>query len=280
MPPASAELLTKKLVELRAMPEEIDWHDLLTWLTAIRPLLRRWHPDHLADVDQLIVEPRWPMVPRFSSGGRTHPISGRRTPSQNNFAEAASVERSSRLKIVADRRARAEALLATLLAMAQADPTRSDDEEALSRMLERFGTFAHQLGRRQRSRPPFVFKDEYDVQDSLHALLRAFFDDVRPEEWTPSYAGGSSRIDFLIPEIAGAVEVKMVRPNLTPRELGEQLIVDIERYASHQGCRSLWCLVFDPQRRIVNPRGIERDLERIRSEPDDSGLAVRVFIRS
>ena len=24
------------------------------------------------------------------------------------------------------------------------------------------------------------------------------FDDIRPEEYTPSYAGGSSRIDFLL----------------------------------------------------------------------------------
>jgi REase_DpnII-MboI len=31
-------------------------------------------------------------------------------------------------------------------------------------------------------------KDEYDVQDLLHAILRAFFDDVRPEEFVPSYA--------------------------------------------------------------------------------------------
>jgi hypothetical protein len=36
-----------------------------------------------------------------------------------------------------------------------------------------------------------VLKDEYDVQDLLYALLRIFFDDVRPEEWTPSFAGKS-----------------------------------------------------------------------------------------
>ena len=35
-------------------------------------------------------------------------------------------------------------------------------------------------------------RDEYDVQDLLHALLKMFFKDVRSEEWTPSYAGASS----------------------------------------------------------------------------------------
>lgn len=41
-------------------------------------------------------------------------------------------------------------------------------------------------------------EDEYDVQDLPHALLLLYFDDVRAEEWTPSYAGKSARMDFLL----------------------------------------------------------------------------------
>jgi REase_DpnII-MboI len=51
-------------------------------------------------------------------------------------------------------------------------------------------------------------KDEYDVQDSLHALLKLHFDDVRREEWTPSYAGSQSRMDFLLKREKIVVETK------------------------------------------------------------------------
>jgi hypothetical protein len=51
-------------------------------------------------------------------------------------------------------------------------------------------------GDRHDGRPTLGVGDEYDVQDLLHALLRLFFDDIRPEERTPSYAGESTRMDF------------------------------------------------------------------------------------
>jgi hypothetical protein len=63
---------------------------------------------------------------------------------------------------------------------------------------DRFHAIARQLAQRRVNKPPFEIKDEYDVQDLLHALLRLHFDDIRPEEWTPSYGGGSSRMDFLL----------------------------------------------------------------------------------
>ena len=54
-------------------------------------------------------------------------------------------------------------------------------------------------------------KDEYDVQDLLNALLRLNFDDVRPEEYTPSYAGSSTRVDFLLKKEKIVIEVKKTR---------------------------------------------------------------------
>ena len=103
--------------------------------------------------------------------------------------------------------------------------------------------------------------------------MRIPFDDVRPEEWTPSYAGGASRIDFLLPEIEAVVEIKKSRPSLGARELGEQLIVDIAKYKRHPDCRTLFCFVYDPDGRIANPRGIENDLNAKQDE-----LTVRVLI--
>lgn len=145
--------------------------------------------------------------------------------------------------------------------------------EALYRIGERFHLVAKQLRVRRQDRPTLDISDEYDVQDLFHALLRIPFDDVRPEEWTPSYAGGASRVDFLLPEIEAVVEIKKSRQGLGARELGEQLIVDIAKYKRHPDCRTLFCFVYDPDGRIANPRGIENDLNAKQDE-----LTVRVLI--
>jgi hypothetical protein len=145
--------------------------------------------------------------------------------------------------------------------------------EALYRIGERFHLVARQLRERREGRPTLDIEDEYDVQDLFHALLRIPFDDVRPEEWTPSYAGGASRVDFLLPEIEAVVEIKKSRPGLSARGLGEQLIVDIAKYKRHPDCRTLFCFVYDPDGRILNPRGIENDLNANQQE-----MTVRVLI--
>ncbi len=93
----------------------------------------------------------------------------------------------------------------------------------------RFHSVARQLRSRRQSRPTLETDDEYDVQDLLHAILRLFFDDIRAEKWTPSYAGGSSRMDFLLKTEQIVIEVKKVRKGLEDRKLGEELIVDISK---------------------------------------------------
>ena len=80
-------------------------------------------------------------------------------------------------------------------------------------------------------------------------------------------------MDFLLPEIETVVEVKMTRPSLSTKQLGEQLIVDIVKYKKHPACRTLVCMVYDPDGRISNPRGVENDLRE-----DQDQMAVRVMI--
>ena len=141
---------------------------------------------------------------------------------------------------------------------------------------ERFYSVACALRDRGRSRQPLLMADEYDVQYLLHALLRSQFDDVRPEEWAPSYAGGSARMDFLLKREQIVVEVKKTRVGLKAPDLGAELLVDIARYSSHPDCKTLVCFVFDPEGIIGNARGVEADLEK---HGKTSGLPVRVFIR-
>jgi len=75
---------------------------------------------------------------------------------------------------------------------------KQDNLQLLNNLFEKFHNVVKQLRSRYNGRPTVDVEDEYDVQDLLHALLRLYFEDVRVEEWTPSYAGGSSRMDFLL----------------------------------------------------------------------------------
>lgn len=145
--------------------------------------------------------------------------------------------------------------------------------DALDQIVLRFHAVAIQLRNRHSERPTLDVNDEYDVQDLLHALLRIYFDDVRPEEWVPSYAGSSSRTDFLLPQIDTVVETKKTRHGLTARSVGEQLIIDIAKYKRHPQCRRLVCFVYDPEGRVANPSGLEKDLNE-----GDHGIEVRVTI--
>ena len=141
------------------------------------------------------------------------------------------------------------------------------------RLCIRFHEVAKQLRIRHGNRTIFDIQDEYDVQDLMHALLRVFFEDVRHEEWTPSYAGGAARMDFLLPDEQTVLEVKKTRNGLGSKEIGEQLIIDIARYQQHPKCKQLICFVYDPDGRTSNARGLEKDLSKMHG-----GLRVEVLV--
>ena len=138
--------------------------------------------------------------------------------------------------------------------------------ESIVKICNSFHTVARQLRQRYNNRDTLIIEDEYDVQDLFHALLRIFFEDVRAEEWTPSYAGGSSRVDFLLPQEKIVIELKKTRRGLAAKEVGSQLLIDIARYQSHPDCKNLICFVYDPEGKIGNPKGLENDLNDLSSE--------------
>ncbi len=132
--------------------------------------------------------------------------------------------------------------------------------DAIEILCARFHLVARQLRVRHDGRPTLDVENEYDVQDLLHALLWLFFDDVREEVWIPQYAGKASRVDFWLSSEQIVVEIKKTRNGLGAKELGDQLLIDIARYKTFQSCKRLICFIYDPDERIVNPRGLERDL--------------------
>lgn len=151
--------------------------------------------------------------------------------------------------------------------------TKLEPAVAFERIFARISLVIRQLRERHDDRPTLDVDDEYDLQDLLRALLHLFFDDIREEEYVPSYAGKASRIDFLLKKESVAVEAKMTRKGLGAKEVGEQLLIDIARYKSHPNCKTLYCLVYDPTHRIKNPRGLEDDLSK-----KSDGLMAKVFI--
>lgn len=175
---------------------------------------------------------------------------------------------------------RLEGLLATAAEESKNPHTPASSERPFHQEIDvikllclKFQIVTTQLRNRRENRPTLEVSDEYDVQDLFHALLRIFFDDVRPEDWTPNYAGKSSRMDFLLPAEQLVIEVKKTREGLGAKEVGSQLIEDIARYKKHPSCKRLICFVYDPERCVANPRGIENDLNG-----NESGLEVQVLI--
>jgi hypothetical protein len=146
--------------------------------------------------------------------------------------------------------------------------------ELVCAICDRFNIVANALAERHDHRATISITDEYDVQDLLGALLKLHFTDVRPEEWTPSYGGNASRMDFLLKPEQVVVEAKMTRKGLAQKELVTQLAEDILRYQSHQDCKTLICFVYDPTGKCSNPTALENDLTK-----NHGGLQVIVIVQ-
>lgn len=237
-----------------ALLSEVEQH---VWETQQRPAIPRGYRvtrDSRAMAEGVKVPPHRAIAARLTR------VEGRLDACEAFFQLALRAVRQSlqRLRTAADGLAQREAL---------------DELGLVLNLIRRFDLVAHALHERGRGRAPLTMDDEYDVQYLLGATLRLHFEDVRPEEWSPSYAGGASRVDFLLKREKIVVEAKRTRSGLADRAIGEELIIDAARYAEHPDCDILVCFVHDPDRRISNPRGLEDDLGRL-TRPDGPQVAV------
>lgn len=152
--------------------------------------------------------------------------------------------------------------------------TAKDDVLLLETIMDKFHLVVKQIRQRYDERTTLDEQDEYDVQDLFHSLLKIYYDDIRTEEWNPSYAGSSTRSDFLLKNEKIVIEVKKTRKNLQSKQLGEQLIIDIAKYKTHPDCKLLFCFVYDPDGYINNPSGIENDLKQ--DKKDEMKVKVKI----
>ena len=176
--------------------------------------------------------------------------------SRNTF----STRSQGKIKDILATVAGTQAELDTILPKFKPTAVQKEATQVLEYLFMRFHAVVKQLQHRQRDRKPFSVNDEYDVQDLLHALLRMYFEDVRGEEYCPSYAGTQPRIDFFLKRKGIAIEAKVASKKRRKKKIREELILDKEYYSKKEGCSILYCLVYDPEERITNPHGFEDDL--------------------
>lgn len=143
----------------------------------------------------------------------------------------------------------------------------------IRKLCTRFHALVRELRQRSENRSPFDVEDEHDVRDMVRALLCLEFEDLCTEEWTPPYAGGASRADFVLKREGIVIVVKKTRQGLGAKEIADQLAIDFQRYSTHPNCQTLLCFVYDPEGRVVNPRRLEADLTR-----ESGGRTVEVLI--
>lgn len=141
---------------------------------------------------------------------------------------------------------------------------------------EHFHRAIGHLVHRRKGKHPIVFRDEYDVQDVFGTIIKCCYEDVRDEEWTPSYAGRSKKIDFVIADIRTAAELKRARNG---QDVARELAEDIMFYKRKEGVDTLVCFVYDPDNIFRKDAAqIEKDLSGHHTQ-DGHSLDVIVIIR-
>lgn len=98
-------------------------------------------------------------------------------------------------------------------------------------LCSRLNHSAKVLNRRRANKQPFEIKDEYDVQDLLQAVLRAYFKYSVSEDPISKLAGASSRADFAIQELGMIVEAKYVHSPNEQARITRQFAEDCQFYS-------------------------------------------------
>ncbi len=100
--------------------------------------------------------------------------------------------------------------------------------------------------RSRRGKAPFEITDEYDVQDLLHATLRAYLKYSVQEDPLPKVAGAkASRIDVSIEELGILIEVKYVRGPEDQKRIFEEYSQDLVLYAEWAHLKTLIYLIYN-----------------------------------
>lgn len=236
------------------------WSNVETWIAAASPFFRTALPKYRKDFEEVTDAPSWIAHVRVVSGRSRWDD----RPSYDNSAQIDAEEDRDNTALANEAKVKILAWLDGLLDLhddVSPAPVPPDPLARVSEILHRIPAVTRVLMTRRTGRPALALNDEYDVQYLLHGLLTVAFHDIRSEEWTPSYAGSNSRMDFFLKGESVVVETKYVRADHNDRKISDELLIDKARYAAHDGCKTLVCFVYDPERRLRNPVAIQNDLQ-------------------
>jgi hypothetical protein len=121
------------------------------------------------------------------------------------------------------------------------------DTEMVVQLCKRLPQAARILATRSRKgKTPYEITDEYDVQDLLHAVLRAYLKYSVQEDPLPKMAGAKSgRADVSIEEIGVLIEVKYVHGPEDQKRLFEDYSQDLVLYSQWSHLKTLVFLIYN-----------------------------------
>ena len=137
-------------------------------------------------------------------------------------------------------------------------------------LLNRFHSLTKSITERRKGKQGFEFKDEYDVQDFLFAIIKSYFPYASREEAATPVGKGTTIIDIVIPDQHIVIELKIIKEVNKEKDIVEQLKIDFESYHTHPACKKLIAFVYDPNTVIKDPTKIINDLSGKRTKGEHS----------
>ena len=131
--------------------------------------------------------------------------------------------------------------------------------------------------RREQGLNPWKITCEDDVRDLLFVMLRPVIFDITKEEVVPSRAGTHKFADLCSKAVPFLIELKWIGKRGTWKRKIEEIYVDIQTYARHPACETLFFVIVDSVKDIPDPRQIEEELSGLQTI-DHLEVHVRAFV--
>jgi hypothetical protein len=148
------------------------------------------------------------------------------------------------------------------------------DIALLLRICQRLPDAERVLATRHRGKSPYVVADEYDVQDLLQAVIRAYLKYSVQEEPIGKVGGAKSgRADLAIEDLGVIVEVKFVRGPADQNRIVEEFAQDLLQYSKWQPLKTFIYMVYN-SRDLRDPEA----LEKLGGDQEIAGKKYRTYI--
>lgn len=122
----------------------------------------------------------------------------------------------------------------------------SADDQLVITLCQRVPAAARILSNRRMDKPGFKLTDEYDVQDFIHALIRAYVKySVQEDPIGKIAASRSSRADIAIEDIGVLIEVKFVRSPDDQKQIVKDFSEDLVLYTKWAPLRTLVYVIYN-----------------------------------